>query len=89
MVWEGFGEGFGKILDALGVFWAAFWLYLFMLAFRVVFKRALGAFWARFWRHFGGFGRDLGFISRGFGLEFTFKIRLAFACFCLLGLAFA
>ena len=62
----GFGEGFGRGLEALGVSWVTFWRHFLKLVFRTLSKRALGGFWAPFELHFEGSGRGLGMILGGF-----------------------
>ena len=65
-VWEGFGEGFGRGLEGLGLSWATFWRLFLVLVFGMLSKRGLGGSWAGFWLHFEGFGRGLGRILGGF-----------------------
>ena len=73
-VWEGFGEGFGRGLEGLGLSWATFWRLFLVLVFGMLSKRGLGGSWAGFWLHFQWFGKsgdDFGKVLGGFweGLE--------------------
>ena len=65
-VWRGFGEGFGRGLEALGVSWLTFGRHFLKLVFRTLSKRALGGFWAPFELHFEGSGKDFGRVLREF-----------------------
>ena len=65
LIWErpgfplaGFGRGFGRDLEALGVSWVVFGGLFFMLVFGMVFKSGLGGFWVGFWLDFKGVGKD-------------------------------
>ena len=73
-IWEGlglhlggFGDGFGRHLEALGASWVVFGGHFLMLVFGMVFKSALGGLWARFWIDVRGLGVDFGSILRGLG----------------------
>ena len=81
-VWEGFGEGFGRGLEGLGLSWATFWRLFVVLVFGMLSKRGLGGSWAGFRLHFQGFGRGLGRISGGFweGLEVP-KLQCSWTAF--------
>ena len=81
-VWGGFGEGFGRGLEGLGLSWATFWRLFLVLVFGMLSKRGLGGSWAGFWLHFHGFGRGLGTILGGFweGLEGS-KLQFSWTAF--------
>ena len=81
-VWEGFGEGFGRGLEGLGLSWATFWRLFLVLVFGMLSKRGLGGSWAGFRLHFQGFGRGLGRISGEFweGLEVP-KLQCSWTAF--------
>ena len=64
----GFGGGFGRDLEPLGVSWAVFYTPFFLLVFGVIFKSALGGVWVGYWVDLGDFGEGLGNKLRGFWL---------------------
>ena len=66
-IWErlglhlgGFGGGFGRDLEALGVSWVVFGALFLMLVFGVVFKHALGGILAGLWLDLRGLGKGFG-----------------------------
>ena len=78
----GFGEGFGRGLEGLGLSWATFWRNFLVLVFGMLSKRGVGGSWAGFRLHFQGFGRGLGRISGEFweGLEVP-KLQCSWTAF--------
>ena len=63
----GFGDGFGRHLEALGASWVVLGGHFLTLVFGMVFKSALGGLWARFWIDVKGLGVDFGSILKGLG----------------------
>ena len=71
-IWErlglhlgGFGGGFGRDLEALGVSWVVFGALFLMLVFGVVFKHALGGILAGLWLDLRGLGQGFGRVLGG------------------------